>query len=85
MSKKEKAQKRLLSKPKDYTIDELDTLMMMSNCQKANRGKTSGSAIEYIHTKTQMALYLHSPHPRRELKEYMLVKAINFLKSVDEI
>ena len=49
MSQKDSLVERLLSKPKDFTIDELESLMGKCCCKKFNRGRTSGSAIAYIH------------------------------------
>lgn len=81
MSQKDKMIKRLLSQPKDYTIDELDTLFNKCGLHKGNRGKTSGSAIEYYDPKTGRVMKIHTPHPGNILKGYMLRAAIDFLKS----
>ena len=85
MSQKEELVQKLLSKPKNFTIFELDSLMSKCGCQKSNRGKSSGSAIAYVHRKTGRILKFHSPHPQKELKPYMVVLVIDFLTSVSEI
>ncbi|NMA36978.1 MAG: type II toxin-antitoxin system HicA family toxin [Papillibacter sp.] len=85
MGRKDEQIKRLLSKPKDYTISELDILMSNCGCIKDNRGKTSGSAIKYLHEKSGAKLFIHEPHPRRNLPEYAIKKAISFLTEIDEI
>ena len=80
MSQKDNLIRRLKAKPKDFTISELDSLMSKCGCSKNNRGKTSGSAIAYIHDKTGRILKFHSPHPQNELKGYMIDKVIVFLE-----
>lgn len=85
MSQKDALIARLKSKPKDFTISELDSLMSKCGCRKSNRGKTSGSAIAYIHIQTNQILRFHTPHPKKELKRYMIDDVLDFLKDVSEI
>lgn len=85
MSQKEHLIERLIGRPKDFTIDELTSLMTKCGCEKVNRGKTSGSAIAFIHTGTGRKFKIHSPHPKKELKRYVLDLAIGFLSDVGEI
>ena len=84
MSKKEKMVKRILSKPKDYTINELDSLMHLCNCLKNNRGGSSGSAIKYI-GKGKHELRIHRPHPSNIVPRYVIEAAISFLQEEGEI
>ena len=85
MSQKDTLINRLKSRPKDFTIEELDSLMRKCGCTRVNRGKTSGSAIAYIHDKTGGKIKIHSPHPKKELKRYQIDLAIEFLESAGEI
>ena len=85
MSQRDVLIERLRSRPRDFTIDELDSLMRKCGCKKVTRGKTSGSAIAYIHEKTGKKLKFHSPHPQKELKMYMIDMAIGFLSELNEI
>jgi hypothetical protein len=85
MDKKDEQIKRLLLKPKDYTINELDSLMKNCGCVKANRGKTSGSAIKYIHESSGLKLFIHEPNPGKILKPYVINLIIKFLRDVNEI
>jgi hypothetical protein len=85
MSRKDDLVRRLKSYPKDFEIRELDSLMSKCNCQKGNRGNTSGSAIEYSHVPTRRTFNCHSPHPVRALKKYILKEAVAFLEDVGEI
>ena len=85
MSQKEDLVNRLKAKPKNFTIGELNSLMHKCGYEKYNRGRTSGSAISYYHTATKKILKIHSPHPRKELKPYMIEKVLIFLKETGEI
>jgi hypothetical protein len=45
MSKKDKLIKRLKSKPRDFTFDEAEALLLTLGFRKSNKGKTSGSKV----------------------------------------
>jgi hypothetical protein len=78
MGKKDKLILRLKSKPKDFTFDELRTLLELLGYVMSNSGKTSGSR---VHFKNGGSLFrLHKPHPRNELSEYVLKDIIDELK-----
>lgn len=85
MSQKENLINRLKSKPKDFTIQELDSLMSKCGCIKITRGKTSGSAIAYVHEETKQIIRIHSPHPKKELKQYIIKSALEFLEQISEL
>lgn len=48
MGQKEKLIKKLLSKPKDFTFTEAETLLNYFDYVRSNKGKTSGSRIIFI-------------------------------------
>ena len=48
LSKIEKMKARLLSEPKDYTFDELETLLKSLGFILKKAGKTNGSAVKFI-------------------------------------
>ena len=85
MGRKDEQIKRLLSRPKDYTINELDSIMNNCGCIKDNRGKTSGSALLYLHEKSGAKLFIHKPHPKKILHEYVIKQIILFLYETGEI
>lgn len=85
MSQKDDLISRLKTKPKDFTISELDSIMSKCHCQKNNRGRTSGSGISYVHETSGKILKIHSPHPQKELKRYMIEMVIDFLEEISEI
>ena len=84
MSKKDKLLKRLKSKPLDFTYDELKTLLNYLGFYENNKGRTSGSRVEFIregHKKIQ----LHKPHPRNVLKPYQIEILLNELEELEVI
>ena len=80
MSQIEKLKKRLLSKPKDFTIDELDRLMLGLGYIRSRSGKTSGSKIGYIDPDSGRIFSLHRPHPGNTLKPYVICELIEHLR-----
>ena len=71
MTKDKKLLKRLLSKPKDFTYNELKSLLLSLGYSENNTGKTSGSAIRFI-SKNKHIIRLHKPHPSPLLKSYVI-------------
>lgn len=72
MSKAGKLLERFLSKPTDFTFDELRRLMKGFGYQEAKKGKTSGSRVAFINPNTGHIIRLHKPHPKPELKRYQM-------------
>lgn len=72
MSKEEKLLGRFLSKPKDFTYNEIRKLLKDLGYVESNQGKTSGSRVAFIHVETRHIIRLHKPHPGNELKLYQL-------------
>jgi hypothetical protein len=79
MTKRLKLQERLLRKPKDFTWNELVTLMKGFDYEINNKGKTSGSAVIFESENSESTLYLHKPHPQEILKRWQVEKVIDFL------
>ena len=80
MGKFEKQVKRLLSYPKDFTFNELETLLAGFGFRLSNSGNTSGSAVRFINSETGQILRLHKPHPSPEIKRYLIKYIIDELK-----
>lgn len=70
MGKKEKLIARLKSLPKDFTFDEADSLLGYLGYSKGNKGKTSGSRVEFRNIDLGARLIMHKPHPDTTLKPY---------------
>jgi hypothetical protein len=72
MTKKEKLQQRFLSKPKDFTFNEMKTLLKGCGYKEIRSGQTSGSRVAFFSESTQHIIRLHKPHPSKNLKKYQL-------------
>lgn len=79
MSKKEKLIIRLLSKPKDFTFEELTALLGHFGYKPTNSGRTSGSRVSFFNGEKDY-IRLHKPHPRNVLKAYQIEDAITALQ-----
>lgn len=78
MGKKEKLLKRLLSKPKDFTFEEMETLLGYFGYVVFNKGKTSGSRIMFV-SDSHASILLHKPHSRKEFLNYQISQVIDLL------
>jgi len=80
MGRSDKLLKRLLCNPKDFTFDELETLLIGIGYKLSNAGSTSGSAVRFINRETGHIIRLHKPHPSPVLKQYIVKFIIDELK-----
>jgi len=80
MSRHEKLVERFLSKPRNFTWEELKMLLNGFGYDEAPKGKTSGSRRRFVHP-TRGPISLHTPHPGNELKSYQVAQIITFLKA----
>lgn len=77
MGKLEKLIERLKSNPKDFTFEEMNTLLCALGFEISNKGKTSGSRVKFF--KDNICIILHKPHPRKELLAYQIKQVIEAL------
>lgn len=82
MSRQEKLLQRLLSKPKNFTWDELKKLLGLYNYQLLNG---SGSRRKFIHQDSKQVISLHEPHPQNIIKSYVIDDVINKLTELGYI
>lgn len=80
MSKEEKLKQRLLRLPKDFTFDELSTLLRRLGFEISNKGATSGSRVAFINKKTKDVIRIHRPHPQNEVNISALKEVRDILK-----
>ena len=80
MSKKDKLLEKLKSKPKDFTYNELKILLNYLEFYENNRGKTSGSRVEFRDS-IGRKIVLHKPHPSNIIKPYKINDIINELEN----
>ena len=79
MGQKEKLMERLKSRPKDFTFEEAETLLGYFSYRRSNKGKTSGSRVNFV-SDTHPPILLHKPHPRKELLAYQVKQLIEILE-----
>jgi hypothetical protein len=80
MNRREKLVKRLISRPKNFTFDELSTLLAALGYTSIKTGKTSGSRRAFYNEEKNHLIRLHKPHPGNYLKMYQIDYLINELK-----
>ena len=77
MSKLEKLIERIKSNPKDFTFEEMQSLLVALGFELSSKGKTSGSRVKFF--KGNVCIILHKPHPRKELLTYQIKQIIETL------
>ncbi len=82
MSKHEKLLKRLRSKPKDFTWNELATLLGGLGYREVTGGKTGGSRRRFVH-RAAPPIFLHKPHPGNIVKQYVIKDVLAALEEGD--
>lgn len=80
MSKKEKLIARLLTFPKDFSYNEMKTLLGYLGFEEDNKGATSGSRVQFI--KDEHTILLHKPHPGNQLKPYQVKNVVIELRNL---
>ena len=85
MSKKDKLIERLKSKPKDFTYKELKVLLGKLGFVENNKGKTSGSRVEFYNKKLNQIIKIHKPHPQNIIKGYTIKYILDRLKEKEVI
>lgn len=85
VGRKEKLIQKLFNKPfpKNFTKQDLDSLLSKCNCKKYSGGR--GSSIAYYHVGTSRILQFDEPHPGNELKIYQVKATRKFLEDIGEV
>ncbi len=78
MSKKDKLLERLLKKPKDFTFDEMKSLLSYFGYELEQGG--TGSGVKFIRNGSNDVINFHKPHPSGVLKSYILDRVIEKLR-----
>lgn len=78
MGKKDKLIDKLLKKPKDFTFDEMTSLLSYFG-YKLKQGGT-GSGVKFIKEGSNEVINFHKPHPSGILKRYVLDQVIEKLR-----
>jgi hypothetical protein len=72
MTKREKLLQRFLSKPKNFTFDDLRRLLKSFGYQEAKTGKTSGARVGFYNRELDDMIKFHKPHPSNVMKQCYL-------------
>lgn len=78
MGTKEKLLERLKTLPKGFSFDEAERLLTLFGYVKSNKGKTSGSRVLFF-KEGRIPVFLHRPHPGKEMKGYAVKQLLNEL------
>ena len=79
MSRKEKLISKFKQRPKDFTWDELTSLLNCLGYREVKVGKTGGSRKRFVHC-SAANIILHKPHPKNVLKRYTVDQVLDVLK-----
>jgi hypothetical protein len=79
MTRKEKLIKRFLSRPKDFTWEELVSLLSGLGFEDVSTGKTGGSRRRFFNEEG-VIITLHKPHPKNVLRRYQIEQIIQILQ-----
>jgi hypothetical protein len=84
MSRKEKLILKLQQRPKNFTWDELTSLLKYMGYREIKTGKTGGSRRRFVHD-SAATITLHKPHPQNILKRYAVDQVLDILKQEEMI
>ena len=84
MGRKEKLLARLQQRPKDFTWDDLTSLLKSLGYVQRKTGKTGGSRRRFVHP-TAPGITLHKPHRTRIVKMYVINDILGFLRREEMI
>lgn len=79
MWQKEKLIQRLKARPKDFTFEDVETLLGLLTYSRSNKGKTSGSRVMFA-SDSHPPIMMHKPHPRKELPAYQVKQLVEILE-----
>ena len=72
MSQLEKILNRFLSKPRDFTFNEMIKLLRGLGYREIKSGKSAGSRVAFFHDGIRHIIRIHKPHPKNVMKRYQL-------------
>ena len=84
MSRKEKLILKFQQRPKNFTWDELTSLLKYMGYREIKTGKTGGSRCRFVHD-SAATITLHKPHPQNILKRYAVDQVLDILKQEEMI
>jgi len=79
MGTKDKLIERFKRQPKDFTFNELIRLFQILGFEINQKGKTSGSRIEFVNKEKELSFGAHKLHPDSVIKSYVMKQVLEFL------
>ena len=79
MSRIDKLKRRLASRPRDFTFDEVRRLLCAIGYREMKSGKTAGSRAAFLNPESGHIIRLHRPHPSPILKSYQVDQLVDEL------
>lgn len=79
MTKIDKLLKKFISKPKNFTYEELVQILKRFGYTELKTGKTSGSAVRFKNNSNDIIMF-HKPHPGNIIKSYVIDQIIEKLE-----
>jgi hypothetical protein len=79
MGQKEKLIARLRTRPRDFTLEEMERLLGYLGFERDNKGKTSGSRVRFVH-QSGAKLMIHLPHLGNQLRVYQVKALLEMLE-----
>ena len=79
MARRDKLIGKLRAQPRDFTWDELVSLLKSLGYKSVKPGKTAGSRRRFIHADHGL-ISLHQSHPGNALKKYQMDQIIEVLE-----
>ena len=77
MPKDKKLITRFKARPKDFTWNELTSMLSHLGFVTI---QGDGSRVKFYHKKNDCLIHLHKPHPRKTLKAYMIKTILSTLE-----
>ncbi len=78
MSQKDKLIARLLSKPRDFTFNEMVSLLSYFGYELRQGG--TGSGVKFTKSNSNEVINFHKPHPNGIMKRYVLDQVVEKLR-----
>jgi len=72
MSRRDKLKRRFITRPADFTYDEMSKLLKGFGYEETKTGKTAGSRVAFINNTSRHIIRLHRPHPGNVMKKYQI-------------
>lgn len=85
MTKKEKLVDRFLTRPKDFTFKDVESLLKAVGFEKGKPGRTRGARVFFYHYESGLKIKLHKPHGNKKaLYGYELDLVQEVLRALDQ-